>query len=346
MSMGTSLRSYSRGHTLVSMQDGVANATRYYHFDHQGTTQCLTNEAGVVTDRFASDAWGVEVKRTGNSINRHWYVGNGGYYVGRAAFYYVRRRNLSAALSAWLSPDPLAFRSSRRLLLQVVTRSATRMAQRGTSRIAVPRATYRHTYEYVRNDPTARIDATGLKIGNLFCDETELKRFTEGLNRACRLMGRLESDSSFYAEVSRCIANSGPKCENLKIEIGGSPTKSTMSTQCLRDACENPQIICGNSKCKRGPADDCPTTKPCALGGRVGSTCRINLCVDILGTGDCGSFGGGDDEILIHEMTHCCGIGPEKKGDDYPTCSDVIACCTMKIERNDPWDVCRHATES
>jgi RHS repeat-associated protein len=101
MSMGTSLRSYSRGHTLVSMQDGVANATRYYHFDHQGTTQCLTNEAGAVTDRFASDAWGVEVKRTGNSINRHWYVGDLGYQTNRQV--HVRARLYKPTSSRWLS---------------------------------------------------------------------------------------------------------------------------------------------------------------------------------------------------------------------------------------------------
>lgn len=72
--MSTSLRRYFRGHRLVAMQDVQANQTRYYHFDHQGTTQCLTDEAGAVTDRFASNAWGVPVKRTGTSINRQWYI--------------------------------------------------------------------------------------------------------------------------------------------------------------------------------------------------------------------------------------------------------------------------------
>jgi RHS repeat-associated protein len=106
MSMGTSLRSYSRGHTLVSMQDGVPNTTRYYHFDHQGTTQCLTNEAGVVTDRFASDAWGVEVKRTGSSINRHWYIGDAGYYSSAPPRCYVRARTAETPLGRWISADP------------------------------------------------------------------------------------------------------------------------------------------------------------------------------------------------------------------------------------------------
>jgi hypothetical protein len=73
--MRTPLRRYYRGHNLVGMRDVPAGATRYYHFDHQGTTQCLTDSAGAVTDRFASDAWGVEVKRTGSSDNRYWYRG-------------------------------------------------------------------------------------------------------------------------------------------------------------------------------------------------------------------------------------------------------------------------------
>src|ERR1051326_6698392 len=74
------LRRYYRGDELVAMRDVPAATTRYYHFDHQGTTQCLTDSTGAVTDRFASEAWGAQVKRTGSSIDRHWYVGGKGYY--------------------------------------------------------------------------------------------------------------------------------------------------------------------------------------------------------------------------------------------------------------------------
>ena len=77
----TPRRRYFRGHNLVTMQDVQAGTSSVYHFDHQGTTQCLTDTAtGAVTDRFASDAWGVQVKRTGASINRQWYIGSFGYY--------------------------------------------------------------------------------------------------------------------------------------------------------------------------------------------------------------------------------------------------------------------------
>jgi RHS repeat-associated protein len=145
MSMGTSLRSYSRGHTLVSMHDGVANATRYYHFDHQGTTQCLTNEAGVVTDRFASDAWGVEVKRTGSSINRHWYVGKQGYYLTGTGVYYARARFVNARIGGWISAEP--------------------------ARIAEGEL----HFVYVNNRASIKIDPTGLRAGDCVCDRATLE---------------------------------------------------------------------------------------------------------------------------------------------------------------------------
>jgi hypothetical protein len=78
--MSTALRTYYRGPSLVTMRDEQAGTSSVYHFDCQGTTQALTSQAGAVTDRFASDAWGVQVKRTGTSINRHWFIGKRGFY--------------------------------------------------------------------------------------------------------------------------------------------------------------------------------------------------------------------------------------------------------------------------
>jgi hypothetical protein len=67
--MSTALRTYIRGAETVLMRDDVAGTNRYYHFDHQGTTQALSDSTGAVTDRFASDAWGVQLRRTGTSGN-------------------------------------------------------------------------------------------------------------------------------------------------------------------------------------------------------------------------------------------------------------------------------------
>ena len=100
-------RRYYRGHNLVAMRDGLGNQSRYFHFDHQGTTQCLTDSSGAVTDRFASDAWGVQVKRVGGSLNRQWYVGNSGYYAQVDEEYlYIRARWLATRLAEWLASDP------------------------------------------------------------------------------------------------------------------------------------------------------------------------------------------------------------------------------------------------
>jgi hypothetical protein len=102
--MTTPLRRYYRGYDLAAIRDAPAATTRYVHLDGQGTVQCLTDSTGAVTDRFASDAWGNQVKRTGTSINRQWYVGNWGYYrqVDRALDS-SRLRCEGPSIGRWLS---------------------------------------------------------------------------------------------------------------------------------------------------------------------------------------------------------------------------------------------------
>ena len=53
--MRTPLRRYARGDELITLDEVQQNRSRVYSFDHQGTTQCLTDGTGVVTDRFAAD---------------------------------------------------------------------------------------------------------------------------------------------------------------------------------------------------------------------------------------------------------------------------------------------------
>jgi len=106
--MSTALRRYYGGHNLVTMRDVQANASRHYHFDHQGTTQCLTDNTATLTDRFSSDAWGLRVKRTGVTVNPMWYVGKLGYHDHMTVtMLYVRRRYYRVPEGRWLSVDPL-----------------------------------------------------------------------------------------------------------------------------------------------------------------------------------------------------------------------------------------------
>jgi RHS repeat-associated protein len=130
--MSTALRTYYRGANQVTLKQGLAQERRTYHFDHQGTTQCLTDSTGTVTDRFASDAWGVQVRRTGTGVNRQWYIGSLGYYSSQSPnrITYVRARHLMAVFGQWISKEPI-----------------------------------RHmwpVYQYSRNSPIAFVDPDGL----------------------------------------------------------------------------------------------------------------------------------------------------------------------------------------
>ena len=141
--MSTALRTYYRGHTLSTFRDEAAGQSRVYHFDHQGTTQCLTDSTGAVTDRFASDAWGVEVKRTVSSINRQWYVGDAGYYAPPPErMFYVRARFLSPGHGRWSSTDPL-------------------LCNLGLS--TEPLAPNQYCYAYAGNQPSYFLDPSGLE---------------------------------------------------------------------------------------------------------------------------------------------------------------------------------------
>jgi hypothetical protein len=325
MGMGTSLRSYSRGHTLVSMQDGVANATRYYHFDHQGTTQCLTNEAGVVTDRFASDAWGVEVKRTGSSINRHWYIGNGGYYSHDARTY-VRNRHFEQHTARWLSMDPLASslarRSGRALYLgqyRAIGVDALRRLVANPERLA--------RYSYCAESPSRESDPSGLLGISPSCTygraaaegfAAEARLFCNKLN-AMTVGQRMAAEGCFYSIATK----NGTACDfNI-----------LFSNPCLLKACNGAllQLACDNT-CRNPACEDlCATSSRCSSG-----TGTILFCTDNLWSKPCGDRGGDRSLdhvqfVLAHELFHCCGAGghgaPDPPG--WRQCQSIAACCLL-----------------
>jgi hypothetical protein len=238
MSMGTSLRSYSRGHTLVSMHDGVANATRYYHFDHQGTTQCLTNEAGVVTNRFASDAWGVEVRRTGNSINRHWYVGNWGYFRD-SSLEYVRARFYGAPLGVFVSQDPARLPlhgvAKRHSIGTAVPGRRNSTAKTVTALLRMPpdrRLTWgsipTYWYTYANGSPALFVDPSGLQVGdivfgcNLLCEQRRYEAANLTCSQICTLAG---ADPGIRSAGPTVVCYSYKKCTCVmdRRVIGCSP---------------------------------------------------------------------------------------------------------------------------
>jgi RHS repeat-associated protein len=169
------LRRYYRGANLVAVREspsGSPAATRYYHFDTQGTTQCLTDATGAVTDRFASDAWGVQVKKTGSSINRQWYIGARGYSTESPNLSYVRARWVNANLASWLARDP-----------------------------AVPCPSYR----YVAGRPTALTDPSGLWVceaGRVTRNRYLSHQIDPTVLRAGRFSFAAYTEFSAYADIT------------------------------------------------------------------------------------------------------------------------------------------------
>jgi len=236
--MSTALRTYYRGDDLVAMVDNLG-ARRYYYFDHQGTTQCLTNQAGAVTDRFASDAWGVQVKRTGSSINRHWYVGASGHYrdIQRSTDY-VRLRIFSAPQGRWLTPDPLPLHPI--ILAPVSAGYRTILLDLLSTR--APSA----SYAYAHGNPALHLDPSGLRptVG--------------GGNCGCISVGATASADKCTSDLCTALNSGGPawgtflKCSKKFLDATGL----AIDTQCLRSWCARPAS--SGIKCYTSNTVECP----------------------------------------------------------------------------------------
>jgi len=234
--VSTPLRRYYRGHDLVGLRDEVNASTRYYRFDHQGTTQCLTDSTGTVTDRFAADAWGVPVKRTGNSINRHWYIGNWGYYrQADSALDYVRARLYAYTQGAWISQDPLLSDSEKWFFENPAVASL-------------------RAYVYAANIPVLWVDSTGRAPHTPpGCCMPPAAR--GGINGAADAFCDKLKDPNVKASIAKCAA-SFKQSANAPISL-----------KCLSDWCTQ-----GVFKCEPGILDPCGgipeidtvKCKPCA----------------------------------------------------------------------------------
>ncbi|MEI7742747.1 MAG: RHS repeat-associated core domain-containing protein, partial [Chloroflexota bacterium] len=86
-----------------------SGVSRFYVPDHQGNTRALLDVGASVTDTLVTDAWGVELARTGATVDPFLAFGQWGYWRDVASRQYVRARHLRADQGRWVSPDPLGF---------------------------------------------------------------------------------------------------------------------------------------------------------------------------------------------------------------------------------------------
>ena len=86
----------------------VDGGRRFYHFDHTGTTQMLTSDAGAVTDAYRVTPFGEEVRTQGDSDQPYIYHGAYGVEWERGtSIYYMRQRYYDGAWGRFLSRDPV-----------------------------------------------------------------------------------------------------------------------------------------------------------------------------------------------------------------------------------------------
>lgn len=334
--MSTAIRTYYRGHNLVQIRNAQAGENRLYHFDHQGTTQALTASTGTVSDRFSSDAWGVPVKHWGSSINRHWYIGNLGYYsFPSAADYYVRARHLSSHLARWQSMDSLA----RRLSIG-----------------AGPGA-----FLYGRNSPSYRVDPSGhfsvdpnCATGDTKeCSKSRIEILKRTVGRLCGPDGiqKLKTEEQ-WMDIWACAKTR----ENVApYPIAGFTWRSLMT--CMQRYCTSQtKVYCSTAKsdtsCARKSycmAAECEPGKPnpqdiyvCLDASLPCGTCGDSTSWNSMGCnsevyGDkCNESVGREEYVtLLHEMTHACGACYEtKKIEEYDfrdeLWADAVSCCLVK----------------
>lgn len=129
-------RQYSYGHDLVSQRQLIGAEWRvsFYGYDGHGSVRYLTDAGGAVTDTYAFDAFGNLVARTGATPNDYLYAGE--QFDAGVGLYYLRARYMNPEGGRFLTMDPFGGAAFD------------------------PRSL--HKYLYTGNQPTDRIDPSGL----------------------------------------------------------------------------------------------------------------------------------------------------------------------------------------
>jgi len=101
---------YVYGLGLISRFDPGNNQHRFYHFNHRGDTVALSDTNGIITDRYAYDAYGQMVSDAANTtIQPFKFIGKYGVMEDSSSFYFMRARYYDAQVGKFLSEDPLGF---------------------------------------------------------------------------------------------------------------------------------------------------------------------------------------------------------------------------------------------
>jgi len=94
--------------TLLYAIDASTSARHFYHFDENGSTVLLSNDAGAITDSYGITPYGETVTQNGTTENPFTWLGQwGAMQEGSTSLYYMRARYYDSATARFLSPDPI-----------------------------------------------------------------------------------------------------------------------------------------------------------------------------------------------------------------------------------------------
>ncbi|MCP3994164.1 MAG: RHS repeat protein, partial [bacterium] len=124
---------------LIGLYRPGSGASRYYHADGLGSVRVLSDELGVITDRYSYTAFGELLELTGSDLNPYRFAGEA--FDPNTGFSYNRARWLDLATGRFASVDPFG----------------------GSVRHPVTL----HRYSYANGDPVQMSDPSGLFVGGI-----------------------------------------------------------------------------------------------------------------------------------------------------------------------------------
>jgi RHS repeat-associated protein len=102
---GNILTCFVYGLGLIGLEDGRTGKYLSYHSDQRGSTTILTDEQGIVTDRYAYGIYGEVEHFEGSTIQPFQYNGRDGVMTDANGLYYMRARYYHPELKRFLNRD-------------------------------------------------------------------------------------------------------------------------------------------------------------------------------------------------------------------------------------------------
>ncbi len=200
---GLSTVTYSYGHDLLSQSRN--DDFKFYLYDGLGSTRGLSNSAGVVTDSYDYEAFGVVLSETGTTENNYKFTGE--QFDSSLDQYYLRARYYDQGIGRFTQQDTYMGNNHDPVSL--------------------------HKYMYANADPVTYTDPTGnfslgslsagMSIGVRLATTSIGTRYTKlAIGKAIKYSAAFAIGANVKLEVKRCLKSKGDRCRIPNLVVIGS----------------------------------------------------------------------------------------------------------------------------